>query len=83
MHSKLRLYKRSRTEIDLADFKSNRNQYFKAINEAKKSHWEAFLQNTPDVYKAYRYIRNKRGDQLKVPNIKYKREGVETVAKSA
>ena len=31
----------------------------------------------------YRYIRNKRGQSSKVPNIRYKRDGVETIAKSA
>lgn len=70
--------------MDEVAYKSIWNRYFKAVKEAKMAHWETFLQTIPDLYKAYRYIRNKRGCQLKTPDISYKdKNGEAKVAKLA
>lgn len=70
--------------LDETSYKSARNRYFRAIREARNAHWETFLQATPDVYKAYHYIRNKRGNQSKIPDISNKDEnGEPKVAKLA
>lgn len=59
MARSLRQLRRTRYVLDEAAYKSIRNRYFKAVREARTAHWETFLETTPDVYKAYRYIRNK------------------------
>lgn len=68
----LRQFRRTRDVMDEAAYKSIRNRYFKAVREARTTHWETFLQTTPNVYTAYRYIRNKRSNQSKIPDISYK-----------
>ena len=62
-----------------AELRKARNEYGEAIVEAKRGHWEDFLENASeqDLWTANRYFREPTGDggKSRIPTLKVKDEG--------
>jgi L-lactate utilization protein LutC len=69
-----RMHKVSQTKENLLNFKRNRNNYFQAIQTAKKDSWSNFLNNAVEkkVFQAYIFTKNNRIKKLS--SIQYERK---------
>src|SRR5215213_11237992 len=62
MSSKMRLWRRNRTNNNFESYKTARNEYFREIRVSKQTTWNSFLENAQneDVFKALRYCKARK-----------------------
>ena len=56
LNRELRAYKKLRSEKSLTKWRKARNHYFRAIRQAKTTHWEAFLANAAGMSRSARRV---------------------------
>ena len=78
----LRHYKKHRSSQAEEEYKTVKNAYFRSVRQAKRNHWDSFLQNAvkEDVFKAYKYT--KASQNTAVPGIKYTKGDEKVIAKT-
>jgi ribonuclease HI/exonuclease III len=80
LNTAFRRYKKNQTRAKQEAYKEARNSYFQAIRKAKETHWADFLEQAEgnDIYTALKFT---KGYVLaKIPEIRYKDQGVEKKA---
>src|SRR5215213_3819157 len=62
MSSKMRSWRRNRTDNNFESYKTARNEYFREIRVSKQTTWNSFLENAQNenVFKALRYCKARK-----------------------
>ena len=83
LNSALRRYKKYRTSQLEEEYKAAKNTYFQSVRQAKRDHWDDFLQNAikEDIFKAYSYTKRSAHNSV-VPSIEYTKDGRKETAKT-
>ena len=83
LNKALRQYKKYKTGQLEEEYKAAKNTYFQSVRQAKRAHWDNFLQNAmkDDIFKAYTYTK-KTCYSSAIPSINYTREGRKETAKT-
>ena len=83
LNSSLRRYKKYRTSRLEKEYKVAKNAYFQSVRQAKRAHWDNFLQNAikEDIFKAYNYTKKAAHNSV-IPSIGYTKDGRKETAKT-
>ena len=83
LNSALRRYKKYKSSQLEEEYKEAKNTYFQSVRQAKRTHWDNFLQDAiqNDVFKAYNYTKKACHNSI-IPTIEYAKDGRKETAKT-